>query len=153
MSSPCGIVAGQAWESEREVPLARYHRAKTSSLFEAAVAAGAIAGGGCAEPWGEFGARLGDAYQIADDLLDASGDVTGAGKPGGRDAARGRPNLALERGRDVASARFERAVADALHAIPECPGREALTRWSVSVALRLLPGRGPQRAMARAAAL
>ena len=46
-----GLVAGQAWELEKQVELAAYHRAKTASLFEAAAALGAIANGATATPF------------------------------------------------------------------------------------------------------
>ena len=42
---PGGICAGQGWESESEVNLAAYHRAKTGALFIAATQMGAIAAG------------------------------------------------------------------------------------------------------------
>ncbi len=43
VGSPCGIAAGQAWESEPRVDVPLYHRAKTGALFIAATAAGAAA--------------------------------------------------------------------------------------------------------------
>jgi geranylgeranyl diphosphate synthase type II len=42
---PHGIIAGQAWESEKSIDLKVYHRAKTSSLFIGSTTAGAIAAG------------------------------------------------------------------------------------------------------------
>jgi len=44
VGAPNGIIAGQAWECEPHVALAKYQRAKTGSLFAAATAAGACAG-------------------------------------------------------------------------------------------------------------
>src|SRR5271165_986522 len=41
VGAPHGIAAGQAWESEPQIALAPYQRAKTGSLFAAATAAGA----------------------------------------------------------------------------------------------------------------
>lgn len=42
---PNGIVAGQAWEGEPEVDLARYHAAKSGALFAGSTMAGAAAAG------------------------------------------------------------------------------------------------------------
>ena len=70
VGSPNGIVAGQAWECEAAVPLTDYQRAKTGALFVAATVAGAAAAGAAAEPWRMLGEKLGEAYQVADDLRD-----------------------------------------------------------------------------------
>ena len=48
---PDGICAGQGWESEAEVNLSAYHRAKTGALFIAATQMGALAAGQDCEPW------------------------------------------------------------------------------------------------------
>ena len=73
---PGGICAGQGWESEPVVNLGAYHRAKTGALFVAATQMGALAAGQDAEPWEELGARIGAAFQVADeqvgDLVDVS---------------------------------------------------------------------------------
>ena len=68
---PFGICAGQGWESETEIDLSAYHQAKTGALFVAATQMGAVAAGQDAEPWEELGARIGEAFQVADDLRDA----------------------------------------------------------------------------------
>lgn len=128
VGSPRGIVAGQAWELEDEIDLATYHRAKTGALFIAAASAGAIAGGGRPEEWQAFGERLGDAYQVADDLIDAVGCAASAGKPVGRDAVNGRPNAAAALGIAGAATRLGELGRDILDAIPACPGRAGFTR-------------------------
>ena len=79
-----GICAGQGWESEAEVDLSAYHRAKTGALFIAATQMGAVAAGQEAEPWDELGARIGEAFQVADDLRDALCAADELGKPAGR---------------------------------------------------------------------
>ena len=78
---PGGICAGQGWESEAKVELSAYHRAKTGALFIAATQMGAVAAGQDAEPWEELGARIGEAFQVADDLRDALYDAETLGKP------------------------------------------------------------------------
>ena len=67
---PSGIVAGQAWECEASADLSQYQREKTGALFAAATAAGAAAAGAEAEAWRLLGDRLGEAYQVADDIRD-----------------------------------------------------------------------------------
>ncbi len=78
---PHGIVAGQAWECEDYAALPDYHRAKTGSLFAAATELGALAAGGDPEVWRGFGERLGEAYQVADDIRDAACETEMLGKP------------------------------------------------------------------------
>ena len=95
---PGGICAGQGWESEPEIDLSAYHQAKTGALFIAATQMGAIAAGQDAEPWFELGARIGEAFQVADDLRDALYDADTLGKPGGQDDLHGRPNAVNELG-------------------------------------------------------
>lgn len=72
---PDGICAGQGWESEAQGNLSAYHRAKTGALFIAATQMGAIAAGQDVDQWEELGARIGEAFQVADDLRDALNDA------------------------------------------------------------------------------
>ncbi len=69
---PGGICAGQGWESESKIDLSAYHRAKTGALFTAATRMGAAAAGQEPDAWTELGARIGEAFQVADDLRDAA---------------------------------------------------------------------------------
>lgn len=120
--SPNGIVAGQAWECEVAVPLSAYQRAKTGALFVAATRAGAAAAGHDPEPWRRLGEKLGEAYQVADDLRDVLCDREELGKPIGQDAVRLRPNAAAELGVGGAKAHLENLVKAAVGSIPDCPG-------------------------------
>lgn len=136
-----GLVAGQAWELEPGGPpdLGTYHRAKTATLFEAAVALGALASG---QPSGRFvplGTAIGVAYQIADDLADAFSTEAELGKPVGRDALLGRPTAAAG-GKAMARARFQRAVAGVRAAVPPGRGAAALSAF-VDAALDALSAR------------
>jgi len=124
--SPNGIVAGQAWESEATICLADYQRAKTGALFVAATMAGAAAAGFDSHPWSVLGAKLGEAYQVADDLRDVLCDAEELGKPIGQDAARLRPNAAAQMGVAGAKAHLEALVRGAVESIPDCPGAEKL---------------------------
>ena len=137
--SPFGLVAGQAWESEPTVPLAEYHQAKTGSLFMAATMAGAIAAGRDPLPFRAMGERLGEAYQVADDLLDALCDEKEAGKPTGQDQALDRPNAVAELGVNGAVARLRGLVKDAVESVPECPGAGPLKALALMMADRLVP--------------
>jgi len=138
---PSGICAGQAWECEPQVVLADYQRAKTGAMFAAATAMGALATGRDAAPWRELGERLGEAYQVADDIKDAVGDAAELGKPVRRDAALERPSAALQLGLKGAVARLERLVAGAVASIPACPGAGNLRHLIKIEAQRLLPRR------------
>jgi len=136
---PGGIVAGQGWESEPFTPVAAYHRAKTASLFMAATMAGAVAAGADPCAWMALGDRLGAAYQVADDLLDAVAQPEDLGKPIGQDAALLRPSAVTEMGLKGALAHLEKLVAEATEAIPECEGADALRDLVVAQASRLTP--------------
>jgi geranylgeranyl diphosphate synthase type II len=144
---PDGICAGQAWECEPTADLGRYQRAKTGALFAAATEAGAAAAGADPAAWRELGERLGEAYQVADDIADVfSGEADLLGKPTGQDAALGRPNAALSLGIDGAMRHLELLAEAAAASIPACPGQSALRVLTLSEARRLLPKDLSQRA-------
>lgn len=136
---PGGIVAGQAWECEPVVDLSEYHRAKTGVLFAAATAAGAASAGNDPGPWRLLGERLGEAYQVADDLRDVAGDPDEIGKPVGRDAALGRRSAVTELGLEGALDRLDRLVAEAAASIPACEGSAELQTLILSESRRFLP--------------
>ncbi|MCG5548081.1 polyprenyl synthetase family protein [Halorhodospira halochloris] len=138
---PHGITAGQAWESEPEVPVAAYHQAKTGSLFAAATVAGAIAAGSAeqAESWRLVGERLGEAYQVADDLRDAVGAEEELGKPAGQDTTHDLPSAVRELGIKGAKQRLDNLVEQAVEAVPECAGAEQLRAGIIEEMERVLP--------------
>ena len=76
---------------------------KTGKLFEAACSLGS---GGTL---GRFGLKLGIAFQIADDILDCSGDTIETGKVAGTDLREGTPTLPL-----ILAAREDEVVRAAL---------------------------------------
>ena len=137
--TPFGLAAGQAWECENRVVLETYQRAKTASLFTLATMTGALASGADAAPWQLLGERLGEAYQVADDIRDATLSDDELGKPAGQDAARGRPNAVATHGCDGAADRVEALVRDAIAAIPACRHRGALRSLILDELARLLP--------------
>jgi geranylgeranyl diphosphate synthase type II len=90
-----GLIAGQArdlFDRDQVRDMAaidRLNHEKTGVLIMAAAQAGArIAGASDAavEAVGEFGRRMGLAFQIRDDIIDAEGSIDGAGKDVGQDA-------------------------------------------------------------------
>jgi len=72
-------------------------RLKTASLFEASCRLGALFGGrpDLAPSLGQFGERLGVAFQMLDDVLDVSGPAERTGKPRGADLLDGTVTLPL----------------------------------------------------------
>ncbi|MEM9060327.1 MAG: polyprenyl synthetase family protein [Pseudomonadota bacterium] len=137
--SPDGICAGQAWESEPKVDLAAYHRAKTGALFTAATRMGAVAAGADPHEWEELGARIGEAYQVADDLRDALLDEDELGKPAGQDAVHDRPNAVTEFGIKGAAKKLNDSLSAAITSIPACPGEAQLCALVRKQAERLTP--------------
>jgi len=120
-----GMAGGQAIDLEAvkqslgEAELERMHRQKTGALIQASVLLGAISAGDL-EPslrsaLVEFGAEIGLAFQIQDDILDVEGTTTSLGKRAGADADRVKPTypsvMGLEKSREQAIARRDRAIA------------------------------------------
>jgi geranylgeranyl diphosphate synthase type II len=136
---PNGICAGQGWESEDKIDLRAYHQAKTGALFIAATQMGAVAAGQEAEPWFELGARIGEAFQVADDLRDALYDEATLGKPAGQDEIHNRPNAVSELGVQGATKRLKDILGGAIASIPSCPGEAALAQMVQAQAQRLTP--------------
>ncbi|MFD1647056.1 polyprenyl synthetase family protein [Haloarchaeobius litoreus] len=71
-------------------------RRKTGALFRAAAELGAVAADADAytvEALGEYAERVGVAFQIRDDVLDATADADDLGKPTGQDAEMDRPSV------------------------------------------------------------
>jgi geranylgeranyl diphosphate synthase type II len=124
-----GIIGGQGWELEPEVSVHRYHRAKTAALFEAATAGGATAAGHDEETWRVVGRKLGEAYQLADDLADVHGDAVLLGKPTGVDAALDKPNAVRSLGAERTRHLMRTALEHALDLVPTCPGRDRFRSW------------------------
>lgn len=138
---PHGICAGQGWESEAEIDLATYHRAKTGALFTAATRMGAVAAGQDPDQWTELGAMIGEAFQVADDLLDVLKPSDETGKPMGQDLAHNRPSAVTKYGVDGAISLLEDTLSGAISSIPACPGEAALADMVHRTAKKLVPSR------------
>lgn len=97
-------------------------RRKTGSLFRAAAELGAIAAGGdpyTVEAFGQYAERVGVAFQIRDDVLDATAETASLGKPVGQDAAMERPSLVqvADISPEAANQRAQEQVDTALDAL------------------------------------
>ncbi|OAN73657.1 geranylgeranyl pyrophosphate synthase [Jannaschia sp. EhC01] len=143
---PGGICAGQGWESEEKIDLSAYHRAKTGALFTAATRMGAASAGEDPEPWTELGARIGEAFQVADDLRDALYDESTLGKPAHQDEIHDRPNAVTEYGVRGAIKRLEDILSGAISSIPSCSGEAMLAEMVRKTAERLTPVMPPVQA-------
>jgi geranylgeranyl diphosphate synthase type II len=140
-----GMVGGQWLDLEAEgrhldlSGLMAVHRGKTGALITAAVVIGGIAAG--APPailaaLRGFGAEIGLAFQVADDVLDATGSSGVLGKTAGKDAEVAKSTyvglLGVERAREEA-ARHCRAAMDLLAVAGVKPGALApLARYIVT---------------------
>jgi octaprenyl-diphosphate synthase len=92
-------------------------RRKTSKLFEAAACLGAIAAGApqaIEAGLAGYGAHLGTAFQLIDDVLDYSGDAESIGKSLGDDLAEGKPTLPLIRAMAIGPAEQAALVRHAI---------------------------------------
>ncbi len=136
---PFGICAGQGWESEDSVNVTAYHKLKTGSLFVSATCMGALAAGEDPDPWMELGARIGEAFQVADDLQDVLLRAEETGKPTGQDFINSRPNVVHELGVDGAVGKLQDILGGAIASIPSCPGEAALCEIVRQQAKRLTP--------------
>jgi farnesyl diphosphate synthase len=89
---------------------------KTGALIRFACQAGAILGQADAAARAStdrYGIAIGQAFQIADDLLDVEGDTKTLGKAAGKDAAAGKATLVAALGLDGARARLRELVTEA----------------------------------------
>lgn len=108
------ICEGQSLDKEFEqreaITLAEYYgmiERKTGRLFELACWAGALLGGGNAnqiEALGRYGADLGRAFQLQDDLLDLLGDQQTIGKDVGSDLEEDKKTFLIAHARSAATA-------------------------------------------------
>jgi len=144
---PFGICSGQGWESENEINLSAYHQLKTGSLFVAATCMGAVSAGEDPEPWVELGARIGEAFQVADDLKDVTSSEKNVGKPTGQDAKNFRPSAVNEFGVDGAINRLQDILSGAIASIPACPGEARLCDIVRKQAKQLMPSFAADRVL------
>ncbi|MEZ5818860.1 MAG: polyprenyl synthetase family protein [Hyphomicrobiaceae bacterium] len=129
-AGPAGMVGGQMLDLEAEkratpaTPdedhVTRLQAMKTGALIAFATEAGAIAACASSETVAAartYGEALGLAFQLSDDLLDATGDAFTVGKAVGKDAAQGKATFVALAGIEAARARLETAVQRAIDAL------------------------------------
>ena len=110
-------LAGEGRFGDREaVDVARLQQMKTGALLRFGCIAGAILGQASQKEYqalDDFGRALGEAFQIADDLLDVEGDAAALGKQTGQDAALGKTTFVTQLGIDGAKQRLRDLLARA----------------------------------------
>ncbi|HEY2850436.1 MAG TPA: farnesyl diphosphate synthase [Gemmatimonadaceae bacterium] len=139
-----GMVGGQLYDLEGEgapltlAELERVHRMKTGALIRASVCIGglaALASPETLEAFDRYGAAIGLAFQIADDVLDVTSTTDELGKTAGRDAELKKSTYPALLGLDGAKARADRLCEDACVALREAgirsPQLESLARFVV----------------------
>jgi geranylgeranyl diphosphate synthase type II len=114
--SRAGIIGGQGLELQTNVDVNTYHAQKTSALFRAAAAGGALAAGRPDEMarWARFGELIGRALQLRDDLNDCLESAERIGKPVGQDEKFGRPNAVNRFGVGEVEKVLDETVAEAM---------------------------------------
>jgi farnesyl diphosphate synthase len=110
-------LAGEGRFGDREpVDVARLQQMKTGALLRFGCIAGALLGEATPNQYqalDDFGRALGEAFQIADDLLDVEGDAAALGKPAGADAALNKTTFVTQLGVDGAKKRLRDLIASA----------------------------------------
>ena len=116
-----GMVLGQALDIAAETAavsltlnqITALQAGKTGALISWAAQAGAVIASEDTVPLGRYAAALGLAFQIADDILDVTGDAAIAGKRLGKDQAAGKATFVSLLGLDGARMRANALVTEA----------------------------------------
>ncbi len=122
-----GMAGGQALDLEAEGSeqvkaddLARIHRMKTGAFLEACLLSGGIWAGARAETLAalkRYGAAVGMAFQVVDDILDATQTKETIGKTPGKDEKSGKATFVKAWGVAGARRHADRLLSDALRAL------------------------------------
>jgi len=121
-----GMAGGQAIDLASvgvaldETQLREMHRMKTGALLQGSVEMGAACGttgGRALASLRAYGAALGLAFQVVDDILDVTADSETLGKTAGKDAAADKPTYVSLLGLDGARAQARALLAEALAAL------------------------------------
>jgi len=128
-----GMVLGQALDitaetAERQLTLEEItalQAGKTGALIGFAAEAGAVLAGADPQPLRRYAAALGLAFQIADDILDVTGDEARTGKRVGKDAGAGKATFVSLLGLEGARARAAALVQEAEAALAGYGNRAA----------------------------
>ncbi|MBU1359411.1 MAG: polyprenyl synthetase family protein [Gammaproteobacteria bacterium] len=124
-----GMAGGQAIDLASvgraldEKQLREMHRLKTGALLQASVEMGAACGGHVGPEaqasLSAYGAAIGLAFQVVDDILDVTADSAVLGKTAGKDAASDKPTYVSLLGLDGARAQARDLLAEALAALEQ----------------------------------
>jgi geranylgeranyl diphosphate synthase type II len=139
LAEACGttaLIGGQVEDLECEgravdaAALERLHRAKTGALLRACVLGPALLGG-AGEPelhaLGAYASAVGLAFQVVDDVLDATEEAAQLGKTAGKDAAADKATYVKVHGLEASKALAARLLDDAVSALqPFGPSAELL---------------------------
>ncbi len=129
-----GMAQGQALDLSPDrqqfgaAEIARMQALKTGALFRFACEAGAVLGRASPDERAAliaYASSFGQAFQLADDLLDAEGDAAALGKAVAKDEARGKATLVALLGVDQARAHLAGLVAEAEAALKPFGGKAA----------------------------
>lgn len=129
-----GVIAGQVEDIAAEgrpvdAELVEYiHRHKTADLLRAAVRMGAIRAGASPEELQAldgYGDLMGLAFQVSDDVLNATSNAAALGKGAGTDAARGKLTYVAVHGLEEARARAQCLVKQAKAKLTGLSGQTA----------------------------
>jgi farnesyl diphosphate synthase len=138
-----GMAGGQAIDlasvglALEQSDLERMHRLKTGALLQASVMMGAACGDTTADQHRallRFGACLGLAFQVVDDILDVTADAATLGKTSGKDAANNKPTFVSLLGLTQAHAHADQLLSEAHQALkqsglPACERLHQLADW------------------------
>jgi farnesyl diphosphate synthase len=118
-----GMAGGQAIDLEAtgkqltQTELEFMHVRKTGALISAAVKLGALCAGPCPAALEQFGHRVGLAFQVVDDVLDAEASTATLGKTAGKDSKQGKPTYVSAMGAQRAKAFAEELRRSAQEAL------------------------------------
>jgi len=124
-----GMAGGQAFDLEStgkqlsQPELEFMHVRKTGALISAAVKLGALCGGSCAPALEQYAHRIGLAFQVVDDVLDAEASTATLGKTAGKDSKQGKPTYVSAMGAPRAKALAEELRRGAHEALAVFDGR------------------------------
>jgi farnesyl diphosphate synthase len=114
-------LAGEGRFGDKEpADVAQLQQMKTGALLRFGCQAGAILGKASEADYkalDDYGRAFGEAFQIADDLLDVEGDAAALGKPAGQDAALGKATFVTQLGLAGAKQRLQDLLANADRAL------------------------------------
>jgi geranylgeranyl diphosphate synthase type II len=145
-----GMVGGQSLDLEGQMlvqmgnpydyeHLQLIHRLKTGALLRASMELGGIAAGATSEIRDVLrgaGELLGLAFQIQDDILDATSTSEAMGKRVGKDDGKGKVTYPKLLGLDGAKSAQEKATEGAIGLLRTMPNPDSLIAWAIFLAAR-----------------